>query len=327
MRAVRRSESVVDIDLDAGRELLREVRIVLLFLRMEAEIFEQDDFMPSRPSARPGPMQSGAMITRTPGSSSASRDATGARLISGYPFTLGTAEVAGQDQRRAVIESVLDGGERRLDAFVAGDFKSAGSERNIEVHSNKDHFSLRSRSRMESFGIKDYDIRMPRPLGPEVPGRSIAVFPQQFGVGAAHVVGVHRRGVHRPPGQVLGVRDSRDRTGQRPRHLSDSRAAETAPFKRRAERREIRADELDVAFGQAIEPRRELRSPVPAGRVRGPRRTARHRSLPRRASSTVARSGPRAERSQRLQVRHRHHGLAGRLRQSLCRRQVRSGRR
>ena len=39
---MRRAESVVDVDLLAARELMREVAIVGLFFCMEAQILEQD---------------------------------------------------------------------------------------------------------------------------------------------------------------------------------------------------------------------------------------------------------------------------------------------
>ena len=42
MRAVRGAERVVDVQVVAARELLRERSVVLLFLRMEPHVLEQD---------------------------------------------------------------------------------------------------------------------------------------------------------------------------------------------------------------------------------------------------------------------------------------------
>ena len=79
VRAVRRAERVVHVEVVPARELLRERRIVLLLLRMEAHVLEQDDVArrsPATASRTAGPPPSGSSVTVAP-SSSASRRATG----------------------------------------------------------------------------------------------------------------------------------------------------------------------------------------------------------------------------------------------------------
>ena len=133
------SERVVDINLNAGGELLGEGRIVLLFLGVEAQVFEQHDFAGSRfrdvgadAIQRHGDFHAGQQLGQTLGD-------RGERHVR-IALTLRAAEVAGQYQGGPLLERVLDGGQRRFDALVAGDLKRPGCERDVEVHSNEDDF-------------------------------------------------------------------------------------------------------------------------------------------------------------------------------------------
>ena len=60
-------------------------------------------------------------------------------------LALGTPQVRRQDDTGSVIERVLDGGQRRLDALVAGDFHVALFvllQRHIEIHADENSFPV-----------------------------------------------------------------------------------------------------------------------------------------------------------------------------------------
>ena len=67
VRAMRRAEGVVDVDVGERRELARERRVVLLFLGVEPQVLEQDDAARRRrlrsPLCAGSPMQSSANTT------------------------------------------------------------------------------------------------------------------------------------------------------------------------------------------------------------------------------------------------------------------------
>ncbi len=50
--------------------------------------------------------------------------------------------MAGQNEACAVIEGVLDAGEGCFDSFVAGNFFSAGCERDVKIHPHEDALPL-----------------------------------------------------------------------------------------------------------------------------------------------------------------------------------------
>jgi hypothetical protein len=57
-------------------------------------------------------------------------------------FALRPAEMAGQDERCAVVERVLDAGQRSFDSFVAGNFLASGRQRDIEIHPHEYPFTF-----------------------------------------------------------------------------------------------------------------------------------------------------------------------------------------
>ena len=60
-------------------------------------------------------------------------------------LALGTAEVGREDHAGAVVERVLNGRQRRLDALVAGDFHFAPVvllQRDIEIDANEHAFAV-----------------------------------------------------------------------------------------------------------------------------------------------------------------------------------------
>ena len=66
VRAVRRSERVVDVHVGQRRQRAGERRVVLFFLRVEPQVLEQDDAAACRPRSSPrgrSPTQSGANAT------------------------------------------------------------------------------------------------------------------------------------------------------------------------------------------------------------------------------------------------------------------------
>src|SRR6266404_5179153 len=50
--------------------------------------------------------------------------------------------MAGQHERGAMLERVLNAGQRGLDAFIAGDLLSSGRQWNVEVHAHENSFSV-----------------------------------------------------------------------------------------------------------------------------------------------------------------------------------------
>ncbi len=138
---MRRAERVVHIDVAQGRQFPRELGVVLLFLGVEAQVFEQQHFAGRglhgfhfRPDAI------GRHLHRAAEQFAQARRH---RLQTHFRIRLafGPPEVGRQDDAGAVFERVLNGGQRRLDALVAGDFHVAPLillERHIEIHADED---------------------------------------------------------------------------------------------------------------------------------------------------------------------------------------------
>ena len=99
-----------------------------------------------------GPTQSGAIFT---GRSEQLLEARGYGLQAhlGIRLALGTAEVASQDQAGALFQGILNGGQRRLDALVAGDFLTPGASGTLKSTRMKTRLPFRSRSRIDSLAI------------------------------------------------------------------------------------------------------------------------------------------------------------------------------
>ena len=68
-----------------------------------------------------------------------------------FDLALRPAEVAGEDDRRALLERVLNGRQRRLDARVVAD--DAVLERDVEVDADEDALALEIEILIESFGM------------------------------------------------------------------------------------------------------------------------------------------------------------------------------
>ena len=96
-----------------------------------------------------GPTQSGAIVTGSKQFREPRRHRLQAHL--GIRLALRAAEVARQYHAGAVVERVLDGGQRSLDALVAGDLLAARREGNVEIDTNEDTLVLQSRSRIDNF--------------------------------------------------------------------------------------------------------------------------------------------------------------------------------
>ena len=86
-------------------------------------------------------MQSGAMATGLP-SSSASRAATGFRLISGFGLPLGRPRWEARTRPAPCSRAYLMVGSDGFDALVGGDFLAAGGQRDVEVDAHEDALAL-----------------------------------------------------------------------------------------------------------------------------------------------------------------------------------------
>ena len=140
MRAVRGPEGVVDIHVAQRGQLLRERGIVLLFLGVVAQVLQQQHF--AGLGQHGFDFRTDAIRRHRHRLFQKSREALGARGQAHLRIrlALGTAEMARQDQRGAVVERVLDAGQRRLDALVAGNLFAAGGEGNVEIDPHEDAF-------------------------------------------------------------------------------------------------------------------------------------------------------------------------------------------
>ena len=135
---MRRAERVVDVDVRVGGERLRERRVVLLLLHVEAEVLEQQHLA----GAEPLDGVLGAGAERVAGD----RDGLAQQLAEALAdraepeavadLAVGAAEVAGEDHAGALRLEVADRRERRADARVVGD--PAVLERDVEVDADED---------------------------------------------------------------------------------------------------------------------------------------------------------------------------------------------
>ena len=86
-----------------------------------------------------GPTQSGAIFTGTVEQLLETRG-HGLQAHFGVRFAFGTSEVRREDHAGAVFQGILNGGQRRLDALVAGDFHDALLvllQRHVEIHADE----------------------------------------------------------------------------------------------------------------------------------------------------------------------------------------------
>ena len=164
--AVRGSERIVDVEVEAGRELLRERRVVLLFLRVEANVLEHHDI---------------ARLHRTDGL----LDAWTHRVVEKGDLAFGdlreplrhrrerelgvcpfgTPQVRDQPERRAAFDKGAESGKRRANARVVSDL--AVVERHVEV--DADEYALSA-----DVGVSDGPLvkERDRASGQRRPGRA-----------------------------------------------------------------------------------------------------------------------------------------------------------
>ena len=125
--------------------MLRKPGIVLLFLGVEAQILQQQHLAGRRlHRLHFGTDAIGRHLHRTSQQLlQPRRHGLQAHLRIRLP--LGTPQVRRQNHSRAVLQRVLNGGQRRLNALVAGDFHVALIvllQRHIEIHTDEDTLPL-----------------------------------------------------------------------------------------------------------------------------------------------------------------------------------------
>ena len=140
MRAMRRAKRVVHVKVGERRELLGKRRIVLLFLRMKSKIFQQHHAAAFRfVHLLNGCLRllADAVVRKRDGAPEQPAHRRHHRLqaVLRIHLALRTAEVRGQDRRRAVVQRVRDRRQRRSDARVVADF--AVFERHVEVDADE----------------------------------------------------------------------------------------------------------------------------------------------------------------------------------------------
>ena len=138
MRAVGCAEGVVDVHVRIARQGLRELGIVGLLLGVEAQVLEHDHLprlearervdraAPERVAGdrHLHPQQLAEPLRRR------------AQAVGVVDLAAGAAEVAGEDDDRALVAQVADRGHRRPDAGVVGDLPVR--KRHVEVHAHED---------------------------------------------------------------------------------------------------------------------------------------------------------------------------------------------
>ena len=159
MRAVSRAECIVDVEIAERGEL--GGRIAGSFFSSSAwkRRFSSSSTSPGAGfmASTAGPTQSGAMRTGRPKSCcEARRQAPDSSRRLGLPF--GTAKVRRQNHARAMVERVLDRGQRCANALVAGDLLAASRQRHVEIDANEDALALRSRSRIDNFDMSPQQL-------------------------------------------------------------------------------------------------------------------------------------------------------------------------
>ena len=126
VRAMRRAERVVHIDVAQRGQLFRKLRIVLFFFRVEAQILQQQDFAGRRPHGfHFGTDTIGCHLDRTAQQFfQALSHRFQAHFRIGFAFR--TAQMRGQNDAGPLLQRVADGREGCFDALVAGDLLAAG---------------------------------------------------------------------------------------------------------------------------------------------------------------------------------------------------------
>ena len=141
VRAVRGAERVVHVAIGELGELLREGGIVLLFLRMKAEVLEQHELSVARAVRlrhRAARLAADAVGREEHRPLEEIREAVGHRPEAhiGDWFALRPSEVAREDNGSALVERVANRRQRRADARVVTD--DAALERHVEVDADED---------------------------------------------------------------------------------------------------------------------------------------------------------------------------------------------
>ena len=159
MGAVGAAEGVVDVDVAEAGEFFGECGIVGLFFRVEAEVFEQERLagfevgghLAGDCADAVGGEGDVLVVAEDVVEQAAQVGDEGAKAHGLDGLALGAAEVRAEDDLGLVAERVLDGGEGLADARVVGD--DAVLEGTLKSTRMRTRLSVRSKSRMDSFGI------------------------------------------------------------------------------------------------------------------------------------------------------------------------------
>ena len=123
MRAMRGPERIVDVDVGERGERFREAGVVLLLLRVEPQVLEQDDAAFAGLRDRLRRRLADAVFRERDGPPEQLRQPRrhGTERILGIRLALRPPEVRREDDGRALLEGVLDRREGRADARVLSD--------------------------------------------------------------------------------------------------------------------------------------------------------------------------------------------------------------
>jgi hypothetical protein len=135
---MRRPKRIVHILVGERSQCRSERRVVLFFLGMEPQVLEQDDAAAAARSDRVLRGVADAILGEHHRAVQELREPIRHRAQAhlGIRFAFGAAQMAGENDRRAVNEGVLNGGQRGADARVVTDH--ALLQRDVEVDPDED---------------------------------------------------------------------------------------------------------------------------------------------------------------------------------------------
>ena len=178
MRPMGRAECVVDVDIGVGSQRGGEPRIVLLFLRVEAQVLQEEHLAGTQPLDR--------VLCPDAQGIARHRDVSAKQLrqtLTDRPkaeavlhLSVRTAQVAGEDDPSATLEQQVDGRERGPDPRVVGDL--AVRKRDVEIDAHEDPLvrDLRVADGHLVHGRSDRDGQARRHVGDQI-GDPAAVAP------------------------------------------------------------------------------------------------------------------------------------------------------
>ena len=161
VRAVRRAEGVVDKEVGVHGELLGELLVVGLLLRVEAGVLQQHHVAVLHLSNGLAHGHADAVGNQRHGHAQELREAggDGGQGELGLVAALGATQVGGQQHLGALAHQVLDGRHGSADARVVRDPVGALFDRHVQVHADEHTLALQVRLSEVAHGLLGHGQR------------------------------------------------------------------------------------------------------------------------------------------------------------------------